>query len=62
MAPEIAISWQLGPNFGWGLFGLQIALRLKVAGRAQPILLSQMLPYGGDPIERAVLADLWGYK
>jgi glycosyltransferase involved in cell wall biosynthesis len=59
MAPEIAISWQLGPNFGWGLFGLQIALQLKVSDRARPILLSQMLPYKGDPIERAVLEDLW---
>ena len=59
MAPEIAISWQLGPNFGWGLFGLQIALRLEMSGRARPFLLSRMLNYKGDPIERAVLEDLW---
>jgi glycosyltransferase involved in cell wall biosynthesis len=60
MAPEIAISWQLGPNFGWGLFGIQIALQLKISGRARPILLSQMLNYKGDPIERALLEELWG--
>ena len=59
MASEIAISWQLGPNFGWGLFGLQIALQLKMSGRATPILLSQMLNFKGDPIERAVLEALW---
>ena len=59
MASEIAISWQLGPNFGWGLFGLQIAFQLKTSGRANPILLSQMRPYNGDPLERAVLHELW---
>jgi hypothetical protein len=62
MAPEIALSWQLGPNFGWGLFGLQIALQLAMMGRAQPILLSQMLPFLGDPEVRARLDELWAYN
>jgi glycosyltransferase involved in cell wall biosynthesis len=59
IAPEIAISWQLGPNFGWGLFGLQIALQLKMSGRARPFLLSQMLPHKGDRVERSALEELW---
>lgn len=59
MAPEIAIAWQLGPNFGWGLFGLEIALRLGAADRARPMLLSRMLPYLGDPETRAALEDIW---
>jgi len=59
LAREIAIAWQLGPNFGWGLFGLEIALRLKASGRARPMLLSRMLPYLGDPAIRAELEEIW---
>ena len=59
MAPEIAIAWQLGPNFGWGLFGLEIALRLRASGRARPMLLSQMLPYLGDAETRTALEEIW---
>ena len=62
MTSEIALSWQLGPNFGWGLFGIQIAQQLVISGRAQPTLLSRMLPYTGDPIEKAMLDDLWKHN
>jgi len=62
MTPELALSWQLGPNFGWGLFGIQIAIQLKLAGRANPILLSRMLPYLGDPIERGILDTIWAHN
>jgi glycosyltransferase involved in cell wall biosynthesis len=59
MAPEVAISWQVGPNFGWGLFGLQIAVQLTLSGRATPVLLSDILNYKGDPVERGMLEDIW---
>lgn len=62
MAPEIALTWQLGTDFGWGLFGLHIALQLKLQGRAEPILLSRSFPYDGDPIEWDALERIWRHN
>ena len=59
MPPEIALTWQLGSNFGWGLYGIQIALQLTNSGRGRPILLSAIRPHKGDPIEREALHRIW---
>ena len=62
MTSDIALTWQLGSNFGWGLFGLHIALQLRMTGRANPVLLSEFSTYKGDPIEREALERIWRHN
>ena len=40
---RIAISWQLTDTHGWGIFGLNLALRLLRHGPIPPLLLTE--PY-----------------
>lgn len=59
MTKNIALTWQIGSNFGWGLYGMHIAIQLKIQGRAEPILLSRADAYSGDPMEREILEQVW---
>lgn len=62
MTREIALTWQIGTNFGWGLFGLQIALQLMASKRIKTTLLSRMVRHDGDPIERELLEEIWRHN
>ena len=49
---RIGISWMIGTEFGWGLYGYHIAWRLHTTAPFTPMLLSETAPLDQDVLMR----------
>lgn len=59
---RIGIAWQIGTEFGWGLYGYHIAKHMIAEQLAIPTLLEPAGHLDLDPIERSMMAGALAYQ
>ena len=56
--PQIGINWTVNSGFGWGTFGLEIALNLTSGGSWLPVLLCEPGEIACDPLRDLLLRSV----
>lgn len=55
----IGINWRIGGPYGWGVFGLNLAIELARTGRTLPVPLLEPMSRDTGPLQSHLLAPGW---